>query len=518
MLRLQTFGGLSLVDETGGTVALKRRRLAVLGLLAVAGDRGVTREKVAACLWPESPEEQARHALDQLLHSVRQHLPTDPFVGPHPLRLNPVVVASDVGSFEAGLASGALAEAVRLYRGPFLDGFYLDNASAFERWSESERNRLAGEYMRALHRLARQAGEQGRHTVEIDWWQQLAAVDPLNERNVLGLARAMVEAGDQAGALQQAQAFDARVRQELGMAPTPDLEAFIDGLRKERPASAPPVNAVGQAGQTPARYRIERELGRGSTAVVYLGRDLKLDRPVAMKVLRPELALSIEAKRFLREIAILARLHHPHILQVYDSGMVSLSGRPASPYYVMPYVRGESLRERLSEEVQLPVETALEITRQLAGALSAAHGEGVIHRDIKPGNILLEAGQALLADFGVAHALDTAGGEQLSRSGFALGTPGYMSPELARGEGGADERGDIYSLACVLYEMVAGEPPFTGRTPQAILARQASGEVPSIRTLCPGLAPPVEAAIMRGLAIQPAARFATAAEFALALG
>ncbi|MGH7527893.1 MAG: serine/threonine-protein kinase, partial [Gemmatimonadales bacterium] len=268
------------------------------------------------------------------------------------------------------------------------------------------------------------------------------------------------------------------------------------------------------------RYTIQRELGRGAMATVFLARDRKHDRLVALKVLRPELGSTVGAKRFLREITIVAGLHHPHILQLHDSGTLEATGGPTGLYYVMPYVEGESLRERLSRATQLPLPAALQIGREVADALHYAHGQGVIHRDIKPENIMLQSGHALVADFGIAHALDLAGGEQLSVSGIALGTPSNRSPEQAAGSTRLDGRSDIYSLGCVLYEMLAGVPPFTGRTSLVILARHAVDPVPPLRTVCPGVPPVIERAVLRALAKAPSDRFATAAELAgaLALG
>ena len=221
------------------------------------------------------------------------------------------------------------------------------------------------------------------------------------------------------------------------------------------------------------RYRIERELGEGGMATVYLAPDVKHDRKVALKVLRPELAAVLGAERFLREITTTANLRHPHILPLYDSGSAPGDGGAEILFYVMPYVEGESLRDRLSREKQLPLDDALRIAREVADALSYAHGRGVIHRDIKPENILLESGHAVVADFGIARAVDAAGGDRLTETGMAIGTPTYMSPEQAAGERDLDGRSDLYSLGCVLYEMLAGEPPITGPSVAAVLARKS---------------------------------------------
>jgi len=260
------------------------------------------------------------------------------------------------------------------------------------------------------------------------------------------------------------------------------------------------------------RYGVEREIGRGGMAVVYLARDQAHDRPVAVKVLRPELDAAIGSDRFLREIAVLARLTHPHILPILDSG-----ANDGVLYYVMPYVAGESLRSRLQREGQLPVDDALRVGEQLLEALSHAHASGVIHRDVKPENILLSHGHVLLADFGIARAVDATAAEGLTATGMSIGTPAYMSPEQAAGSRTLDPRSDLYSAACVIYEMLAGEPPFTGPTPQAILARRLSQAVPSLAILRDNLPAGVEPALVRALARAPADRFGSAAEFAAAL-
>ncbi|HEX3232552.1 MAG TPA: protein kinase [Gemmatimonadales bacterium] len=516
MLRLQALGGLTLLDAAGTPLVTQRRRLGLLALLAAAGGRGSSRDKLVAYLWAESSTEHARHALEQLLYSIRRQISDDALLGTDPLQLNPSVLTSDVGDFERALARDDLAEAAALYHGPFLDGFFLSDAPAFEVWAESERSRLATAYEGALFRLAREAGGRGQHTTEIDWWRRLATLDPLSERSALGLARALAGAGDWAGALHHAEVYESLVREELAMPPTPELTAFVQRIRTGDDA---PSKGRKDAGSVPAeRYRIERELGRGTMATVYLARDLKHNRPVALKVLRPELATSTEAKRFLREIAIVAGLHHPHILQLYDSGALEAPGRCPSLYYVMPVAGGESVRERLVKEEQLPLGDALRIAREVADALAYAHAHGIVHRDVRPENLLLESGHALVADFGIAHALDLAGGERLSLTGVMLGNPSYMSPEQAAATGGIDGRSDIYSLGCVLYEMLAGEPPFSGRTSQAILARHAADPVPSLRTVRPDVPAALERAVERALAKAPADRFPSAREFAEALG
>jgi TolB-like protein/Flp pilus assembly protein TadD len=260
------------------------------------------------------------------------------------------------------------------------------------------------------------------------------------------------------------------------------------------------------------RYDLDRELGRGGMAVVYLARDLRHDRPVALKVLHPTLAVTLGPDRFLREIQIAARLQHPHIVPLFDSGQAG-----ELLYYVMPYVEGESLRERLERDGPMAAPEALEIARQVAGALDYAHRRGIVHRDIKPANVLMHDGLAMVSDFGIARAVSVAGEGRLTQTGLALGTPAYMSPEQAAGAAEVDGRSDIYSLGCTLYEMLSGRPPFVGPTAQAILA-QCLADTPSpLRAVAGGAPAWVERVVMQALAREPAARFATAAAFAQAL-
>jgi len=261
------------------------------------------------------------------------------------------------------------------------------------------------------------------------------------------------------------------------------------------------------------RYTIERELGRGGMATVFLARDLRHDRPVALKVLHPELAATLGPERFLREIHLAARLQHPHVLSVYDSGDAG-----GQLWFTMPYVEGETLRQRLRREGQLPIDDALRIARETADALDYAHQQGIVHRDIKPENILLTARHALVADFGIARALGSAVSDgssreqRLTETGMSIGTPAYMSPEQASADREIGPRSDIYSLGCVLYEMLAGEPPFTGPNAQAILLRKFTENPRPLRSVRDTVPPVIEEAVSKALARSPADRFASAAD------
>src|SRR2546422_1446610 len=284
---------------------------------------------------------------------------------------------------------------------------------------------------------------------------------------------------------------------ELSYAPSPRL---IEPLARVQAALA-------------GRYAIERELGRGGMATVYLAQDRKHHRKVAIKILKPELAAALGPERFLREIEIAAGLTHPHILPLHDSGEAG-----GLLYYVMPFVEGQTLRGRLEREKQLPLEDALAITRDIAEALSYAHSHSVVHRDIKPENILFQVGQAVVSDFGIARAITAAAGAILTETGIAIRSPGYMRPEQASGREPVDGRSDLYSLGCVLYEMLAGEPPFTGPSAESIVRQHLSAPPPRVSAMRAAVPPAVRQAIPPALAKTPADRFATAALFSPGLG
>jgi eukaryotic-like serine/threonine-protein kinase len=260
------------------------------------------------------------------------------------------------------------------------------------------------------------------------------------------------------------------------------------------------------------RYRVERELGTGGMATVYLAHDIKHDRDVAIKVLHPDLGAALGGERFLSEIRTTARLQHPHILPLLDSGEAD-----GLLYYVMPLVTGETLRTRMQREHQLPIPEAVRIAREVASALDYAHRHGVVHRDIKPENILLHDGQAIVADFGIALAVQSASAHRITQTGLSLGTPQYMSPEQAMGEKSIDARSDVYALGAVLYEMLAGDAPFSGSSVQAIVAKVLTERPTALHTLRDTVPKHLEEAVFTALAKLPADRFASAAEFATAL-
>ena len=260
------------------------------------------------------------------------------------------------------------------------------------------------------------------------------------------------------------------------------------------------------------RYPVERQLGEGGAAIVFLAEDRKHHRRVAVKVLRPEVASALGADRFLREIELAARLSHPHILTLIDSGVAN-----GLFYYVMPYVESDSLRARLQREGRLPIEGAVEIARAIAGALDHAHRHGIVHRDIKPENILLQGGLPVVTDFGIATALTTAGGERLTATGIAVGTPAYMSPEQVAGDPALDGRSDVYSLGCVLYEMLTGDPPFAGASAQAVMSKRITEPEPRVSAARHDVTAEIDDVVCQAMAREPANRFATGGQFAQAL-
>src|SRR2546425_157767 len=365
--------------------------------------------------------------------------------------------------------------------------------------------------------MIEQCESRGNLTTATHWARRAVELAPNDEALVRRLISVLDHHGDRASALQAYQAFAQRLAAEYEAEPAAETQALVAAVRaRERAAPAvplPPVDLLArlQAGLT-ARYRVERELAKGWAATVFVAHAMKHDRQVALKVLHPELAAAVGPERFLREIQLAARLDHPHIVALHDSGEAD-----GLLYFVMPYVVGESLRDRLDREPQLPIAEALRIAGDVCDALGYAHGLDVVHRDIKPENILLADGRALVTDFGIARAISAAGSDRLTETGIALGTPAYMSPEQGTEEGELDGRSDLYALGCVVYEMLAGTPPFTGPTAQAILARHAVDPVAPIRTVRDTVPGGVERAVLKALAKVPADRYPDAAGFARAL-
>ncbi|HEY4303518.1 MAG TPA: protein kinase [Gemmatimonadaceae bacterium] len=533
MLRLRTLGGLSIEQIDGpslsGVATSARRRLALLAVLA-GGTRPIPRDKLLALFWPESDTDRARHALDQSLYALKRELKApDLFVGREELTLNPTAITSDIADLRAALTDGRNAAAVELYAGPFLDGVFVSGAPDVERWIDEQRTRIAHDVESALEALANDAAARDDHRTAAQWWRKLAAMDPRKTRVIVSLMSELAASGDRAGALRQAEMYSTLVRDDLDADPNPAVIAFAEQLRREPQTPTTSVEQIAPAHSSSSassttsadaehplagRYIIERVIGRGGASTVFLARDLRNERRVALKVLRRELGGGIVAERFRYEIAVTANLQHPHILPVHEWGEAE-----GTLYFAMPFIEGESLRERMNREHRLPVEDVARLAREVAGALGYAHERGIVHRDVKPENILLTSGHALVADFGIARVSEGAivGAPRRTDPGIILGTPAYLSPEQASGEFEIDARSDQYSLACVLYEMLVGAPPFTAKDPITLLTQRLDSAAPSVHSRRPEVPDQIDRAIARALSINPAHRFDNIASFAAAL-
>ena len=514
MIELRTLGRLDLRDAEGRelrSILSPTKRFALLAYLAVAAPRGFhRRDTLLAFFWPELDQEHARRSLRQTLYLIRRSMGDAVVVsrGDEEISLDWHGFWCDAAAFEVMLDEGRAEDALEVYRGDLLEGFHLSGCAEFEHWLDDERSRLRKRASEGAWSLAEREEQAGNAVQAAHWARRALALSPGDETALRRLVELLDRLGDRAGAVREYEAFARLLAEEYQLEPSAETKALIEAIRspKETSASAPNAASSPPAQATPEeapsgaltdRYVIERELGSGGMAIVYLAEDLKHHRKVAVKVLRPELAAALGAERFLREIEIAARLQHPHILPLHDSGEAE-----GVLYYVMPYVEGESLRDRLNRETQLPLEDALQIAREVADALGYAHSHQVIHRDIKPENVLLSGGHAVVADFGIARAISAAGGEQLTQTGLAMGTPAYMSPEQAMGKAQLDARSDLYSLGCVLYEMLAGEPPFAGASAEAIIARRLTESAPGLHAVRDTVPDPVEQVVTKALAIR----------------
>ena len=531
MLRLNAFGGLVLQQDgqlhTGP--AAQRRRLALLAVIASAGRRGVGREKLVSLLWADSEVEAARHSLYQALHTLRRSLGEDVFLGSTTLQLNSALISSDVGDFVEAVETGAHEQAVRLHRGPFLEGFRLERAAEFDAWQDAERLRHARDFAAALEALAQAATAREDHPAAARWWRRLAAADPVSTTAALGLIEALVAGGDRLGALQFAGVHTALVRQHLETEPDPGVEAWVARLRSgESAAPSPPRAAPARSrgagsGEEEARAAAARELQEirravadryevadrasdGTMLLTFAARDRRTTRPVELHVLAPRLAALAPADRVIEALERAAALHDPRILAPRDYGVSQ-----GIVYFVTAPVEGTPLRDRLARDRQLPVEEAVRLAAELLDVLVYAHGRDVRHGDLRPKHIFLGRAGITVASFGLVEMLDVAA----SRGGpgstaVTIGAPSYLSPEQLAGETTADERGDIYSLGCVAFELLAGEPPFGGGNLASILSRKLTQSAPAVRSLRESVPPGVEAVLARCLERLPADRFQSA--------
>lgn len=521
MIEFRTLGTLDLRRTNGpelDSLLAQPKRVALLAYLCLAGPHGFhRRDTLLGLFWPDANETRARASLRRALYVLRLALGEGAFHsrGDEEISPNYDLIWCDAVAFEQLLAANKPMEALELYRGELLPGFFLDEAPEFGRWLEDERKRLRSSAARAA-RLATETQESDDNlTAAVCWARREAELTDNDERTVRRLMTLLARVGDRAGALQVYDELVARLASEYEAEPSVETRTLGDQLRKGRSPSpstaggrpATPHPTAGES-QPSNGYEIEREIGRGGAATVFLAKDLKHGRSVALKVLRPEVAVALGTKRFLDEISIAARLNHPNIVALLNSGEID-----NTPFYTMPYVEGETLRARLGREGALRVDDALRIARDVADALAYAHARGVVHRDVKPENILLDNGRALVTDFGIARAITEASSQRLTQPGLTMGTAAYMSPEQADGPGDVDGRSDIYSLGCVLYEMLTGDPPFAGSSKQSVLARKVSQPAPPLRGVRESVSAGLEQTVLKALERKPADRFRTVQEF-----
>ena len=520
------------------------KRVGLLAYLCVARPRGFhRRDTLLGIFWPEADEAHARASLRKAIHVLRSAVGMDAIRsrGDDEIGIDRERIGCDATHFEDALAAGHLERAMEAYRGELLEGLFLENVPAFERWLEEERARLRGEAARLARMLAKRLEEARDYSAAVTMARRAVALADTDERTLRQLIRLLDRLGDRAGALKTYDEFARRLAAEYETDPSVETQLLVSRLRNRgepvpnagswhaarSPNDAPVaqyavtespsgVPALEPTLPTVAGYQVEREIGRGGMAMVYLAHDVKHDRKVAIKVLRSEVAATLGAERFLDEIRTTARLTHPHIVPLLDSGSVD-----GVPYYVMPYVAGETLRAMLDRSGPLPVNDVVRFAGELASALTYAHEQGIVHLDVKPENILIESGQAVVADFGVSRAIATAMSSPLAETStqptLVLGSPAYMSPEQALGESRMDGRSDIYALGCVVHHMLAGEPPFTGESASAILAHKLAEDAPPLGRYRSGLPVKVERVVGRAVRRTPADRFASAADFARAL-
>jgi DNA-binding SARP family transcriptional activator len=530
VLRLNTFGGLALLQDgrlhTGP--ASQRRRLAVLAVIGSAGRRGVSRDRLIGLLWPDSEPEAGRHSLYQALHAIRRALGGDEVVpGSATLQLNPDRITCDVAEFEEAVAQGAHERVSRLYQGPFLDGFVVEGAPEFDAWRDAERARHARELAGSLELLAADAAARHDLAGAARWWRRLVSADPISTRAALGLIETLAAAGDRAGALQFAGVHAALVRQQLDAEPDPAVVQWMTRLRDgdvPAPAAVPapmrgrgsgaPVDATTAAAREleairralAGRYQVGEKVAETTMLLTFAARDQRDTRPVELHVLSPRLAALGPVDRVLEALERVAALHEPRLVQVRDCGLAD-----GILYFTAAPPEGTPLRDRLARDRQLPVDQARSIAADLLDVLVYAHGRDVRHGDLRPKHIRLGRGGITVAALGLVEALDLAASRDTGGStAVTIGAPAYLSPEQLAGETTADERSDLYSLGTVLFEMLAGEPPFGTGSLAGILGRKLTADAPPVRSLRERVSPELDAFVARCLARLPADRFQSA--------
>jgi len=537
MLRLTALGGLTLLQDgqPHQGPASQRRRLALLARIATTGKRGVTRDLLVGTLWPGGAPEQARHALEQALSAIRRALNVEAlFVGTGTLQLNPTIFSCDVAEFEDAVSQHAAYRAVALYQGPFLDGFSIDGAPAYDRWIDEERARLQREYEKALEVLADAAADRNEHSVAVQWRRKLASVEPLSSRFAVGLIEAMIAAGDQAGALRSALVHEELVRQELDSEADSEVAGWIQRLRAGRVAV--PVRTEKRGGQPPVapsialaaslpeavtadqyrdrvtrvlgdRYAIDRTVSISTVLVTFGAKDRRRSRPVHIHVVAPGFAALADGERMVHVFERVTTLEDQHVMPILDFGV---SGDVV--YYTTDPADGLTLKDRLSRERPLPIADAVRIADDMMTALAHAHSRGVRHGDLRPKHIVLKGSTAVVTSWALTDALRPKPGVDAGSTVASFGAPAYLSPEQLSGESPSDERSDLYSFGCIVYETLVGEAPFRAATAQGVLSRKLSEPPPSPKAIRADVPDALDALVKRCLARHPVNRIQSAAE------
>ena len=482
MLRLRALGSATVIRDDLPLVgaASQSRRIALLSVIACAGIEGISRDTLLALLWPESPEDRARHALSQWLFLIRRDLGADDLItGSKTLRLNTDRMTADVVEFDTAIAAKEWLLAATLYRGPLLEGLLLSNAREFQQWLDRARTQRHAQARRAIEQVAR-GYESTDPTQAIAWWQRLSAVDPLSGPTAAKVIRLLAASGDSIAALAFARRHVETLRTELDMSPSPDVATLMDTLRTELQTRAA-VTTFGDR-STPddpylqfirerlaSRFVVDRLLTRTSLTTSFSARVTADLTPVTLKVFVPDLLARTDRPRLLQLLNVAAQLQHESIESPDEVAIVE-----GLMYLVVREAHSKTLRERLGDRPVLPVGEALALSSQLAAGLSHAHANGVIHGNLTPRRIALRDTVAMLTEVGVLPALSATLARLPHDSGFPTGTPSYMSPEQLLGAGATESPSDVYSLGCVLYEFLTGQPPHVRSTPRATLAARLS--------------------------------------------
>lgn len=477
MLKLCALGGAALTRDGTPLVgaAAQHRRLALLTVIASAGEQGISRDSLLALLWPESPEDRARHALSQWLFLMRRDLGVDDLIsGSHTLRLNAVRISTDVSVFDIAIATEDWSAAVTQYRGPLLDGLLLSNAPEFQHWLDRERDKRRLQALRAIEQLAR-ASELTDPVQAVGWWQRLATLDPHSGTIASKVIRLLAANGDTVAALAFAHRHEEMLRTALELSPSAEVAALIDGLRGDLQSRATSGAITARNGaedpylafirdRLASRYIIDHLAVRNSLTTSFSARVTANQAPVTVNVFVPDLLARTDRDELLRLLEAAAAVRHRNIDSPNEVATVE-----GIVYFVVAGERDATLRDRLSAAQPLPIGAVIEIGSQMAAGLTHAHECGVVHGNLTPRRVVLHADGARLTELGVLPALTATVARMPHDSGFPAGTPSYMSPEQLTGDEATKVASDVYSLGCILYQMLTGQPPHAGSTARANL-------------------------------------------------